>query len=489
MEASNLQIYWHESQPIYSLCFQPSEDAKPKLVTAGGDNRIRVWHLNFDGESKSKIDTIDYLSSLNQHEQAVNVVRFNHSGDILASAGDDGQLLLWRLNGTKIKEFGVDEAEFEEFNETWSVWKRLRSSGGGGAYEIYDIAWSPQDEYIVTGSMDNSIRIFHVNSGECIAHLTDHNHYVQGVFWDPLDQYIISQSADRAVHVYEIIRNQGQDEKLQIKLKNKIMKCELPQWQKDTNCLDLTKTKLSFLFHNETLPSFFRRPAISSCGSLFCIPAGIMKSDAGPETATASDSNNAVYLYTRASIRSGSNKPSMCLPFLKKPAIAVSFHPCLYELSPNSNSYLKLPYKLVFAVATSNEVLIYDTENVKPLAVVGNLHYTPLTDLAWSPDGNLLMISSTDGFCSYISFHADTLGKRISVEDRSRLLATLQPSETLQKPKGPLTSATKPSSADIVNILPIRRKESTQDKPMNESDGTNTQQEKGKRRVQPILIT
>lgn len=488
MEASNLQIYWHESQPIYSLCFQPCQGAKPKLVTAGGDNRIRVWHLNFDDVSKGKIDTIDYLSSLNQHEQAVNVVRFNHGGDILASGGDDGQLLLWRLNETKVKEFGVDEAEFEEFNETWSVWKRLRASGGGGAYEIYDVAWSPQDDYIATGSMDNSIRVFHVASGECIAHVTDHNHYVQGIFWDPLDQYIISQSADRAVHVYEIIRNQDQDSKLQLKLKNKIMKCELPQWQKDADRLDLTKTKLSFLFHNETLPSFFRRPAISPCGSLFCIPAGIMKNDTGTETAGSSEFNSAVYLYTRASIKSGSNKPSMCLPFIKKPAIAVSFHPNLFELSQGATSYLTLPYKLVFAVATTNEVLLYDTENVKPLAIVGNLHYTPLTDLAWSPDGSLLMISSTDGFCSYISFQSDTLGKRISAEDKNRLVTNMQPAETASKSKGP--STTKVHTTDIVNILPIKRRIPTQHERLpSEPENVSSQPQKEKRRVQPTPVT
>lgn len=492
MEASNLQIYWHESQPIYSLCFQPTQDIKPKLVTAGGDNRIRVWHLNFDEQSKTKIDTIDYLSSLNQHEQAVNVVRFNHGGDILASAGDDGQLLLWKLSDTKIKEFGVDEAEFEEFNETWSIWKRLRSGGGGGgAYEIYDVAWSPNDEFIVTGSMDNAIRVFCVATGECITQMTEHNHYVQGVYWDPLDQYIISQSADRAVHIYEIVRNQDEEGKLQLKLRNKIIKCELPQWQKDTDKLDLANTKLSFLFHNETLPSFFRRPAISPCGALFCIPSGILKSDAGSESAGSSDYNSAVYLYTRASIKSGSNKPSMCLPFLRKPAIAVAFHPNLYELSPNSSSYLKLSYKLVFAVATSNEVLVYDTESTKPLAIVGNLHYTPLTDLAWSPDGNLLMISSTDGFCSYLSFSADTLGNKISKEETVKLVKSVSPPEVTVKSRGQHEPNNEPRNnpSDIVNILPVKRKDTTRDD--DAQGGQNSckvQKQKEKRRVQPMLV-
>lgn len=472
MEASNLQIYWHESQPIYSLCFQPNQEGKPRLFTAGGDNRIRAWQLNFDEVSKTKIDTIDYLSSLTQHEQAVNVVRFNHRGDTLATAGDDGQLLLWKINETKEKQFGVSDAEFEEFNETWSVWKRLRSNGSGiGAYEVYDMAWSPKDDYIVTGSMDNAIRVFHVATGECVAHMTDHNHYTQGVAWDPLDQLILSQSADRAVNVYEIIRDQDAESKLQLKLKNKIMKCELPQRHKETDQLNLSNTKLSFLFHNETLPSFFRRPAISPCGSLICIPAGILKSDTGAESNSLPELNNAVYLYTRAAIKNNFNKPIMCLSFLKKPATVISFNPNFYKLTDNTKSYLKLPYKLVFAVATSNEVLIYDTESVKPLAIIGNLHYTPLTDLAWKQDGSLLMVSSTDGFCSYISIQPSTLGEKITPQ-------IAEPIGSSEKTDIPSTS---PAKTSIINLLPVKRKNTS-------NSESESGKQKDKRRVQPTLI-
>lgn len=433
MEASNLQIYWHESQPIYSLCFQPHNGNKRKLLTAGGDNRVRVWMLNFEQDNSMKVDTIDFLSSLTQHEQAVNVVRFNSRGDTLASAGDDGQLLLWRQNDEMVKEFGMEDAEFDEFKESWTVWKRIRC--GGEAFEIYDLSWSPDDRYIVTASMDNAIKIFDVEAGKRILTVTDHNHYVQGVVWDPLDEYVFSQSADRALNVYEVVRDTSRVI-TGLKLKNKIVKGELPQ-RRETNELDLGNTKSSMLFHNETLPSFFRRAAISPCGSLLCVPAGIFKCDG------LGDVNNAVYIYTRAAVASGSNRPVMCLPFLKRPAIAVSFNPNRYSVG--HESYLKLSYKLVFAVATSNEVLIFDTENVKPLAIVGNLHYTPLTDLSWSEDGTLLMISSTDGFCSYVSLKAHVLGAKLDPE-------TLRPTTTT----GPVQMA-QANTQGPVNILPVKR--------------------------------
>lgn len=459
MEASNLQIYWHESQPIYSLCFQPNDSKRPKLLTAGGDNRVRAWMLNFENDNHMKVDTIDFLSSLTQHEQAVNVIRFNSTGEILASAGDDGQLLLWKQNDEMVKEFGMDDVEFDDFKESWTVWKRIRP--GGDAFEIYDLAWSPNGRYIVTASMDNAIRIFDVETGERVVSVSEHNHYVQGVVWDPLDQYIFSQSADRALNMYEILRANGDNTITGLKLKNKIVKGDLPQSTIDQKIFYLKNTKSCMLFHNETLPSFFRRPAISPCGNLLCVPAGIFKTD------TSVEIYNSVYIYTRAALTSGFNRPIMCLPFLKRPAIAISFNPNRYELT-NDNPYVQLPYKLVFAVATSNQVLIYDTENVQPLGIVGNLHYTPLTDLSWSQDGTLLMISSTDGFCSYVCLDQSILGNIIANNASSSPIRnqTKSITRTREEPK------------NAVNILPVKRAG-----PTGELNGSN-----GPKRVHPILI-
>ena len=58
-----------------------------------------------------------------------------------------------------------------------------------------------------------------------------------------------------------------------------------------------------------------------------------------------------------------------------------------------------LPYRMVFAVATVETVIIYDTTGQQPLVVLGGLHFeaAPITDIAWSCDGRYLAISSYDG--------------------------------------------------------------------------------------------
>ncbi|CAL9731093.1 chromatin assembly factor 1 subunit p60 [Monosporozyma unispora] len=455
MEAANLQIYWHESQPVYSLTFPPKsqyDPQLPKLFTAGGDNKIRIWNLNTvkssTNDSCSKIDTIDFLTSLQQHEQAINVIRFNSKGDILASAGDDGQILLWKRNkdGEKAKPlpFGTveEESSQKDNNESWFVWKRLRFHSH--ASEIYDLSWSPCDNYILCGCMDNFIRIFHIKEDEdemepkCIMSLKEHNHYVQGVTWDPQNKYILSQSTDRSINIYKLIFNTD-GTLIDLTLQNKIIKFEK-----------------SYMFHNETLPSFFRRLTISPCGNLIMIPTGLSK--VSNDTTT-----NCVYIFARSSLNDNFNKPIVKLSNLKKPALIISFNSIFYKLTSQSSNFISLPYKLVFAVATSNEILIYDTESVEPLAIIGNLHYTPMTDLAWSPDGSFLMISSTDGFCSYISIDNSLFGFELTTAEVIEMKQNqLKPNltEPVKKEKSNALSSQKVTpKKDIINILPVKKKE------------------------------
>lgn len=66
---------------------------------------------------------------------------------------------------------------------------------------------------------------------------------------------------------------------------------------------------------------------------------------------------------------------------------------------------------MVYAVATKSCVYLYDTQQKIPFGVISNIHYTRLTDLTWSYDGRILLVSSTDGFCSIIIFNENELGQ------------------------------------------------------------------------------
>lgn len=106
-------------------------------------------------------------------------------------------------------------------------------------------------------------------------------------------------------------------------------------------------------------------------------------------------------------------RPAAILPSLKQCTVAVKCCPILFELRPEGpNPFISLPYRMVFAVATDTDIILYDTQQLIPFAHLQKIHYTRLTDLTWSHDGLLLAASSTDGFCTLVTFEPNELGKK-----------------------------------------------------------------------------
>jgi chromatin assembly factor 1 subunit B len=99
------------------------------------------------------------------------------------------------------------------------------------------------------------------------------------------------------------------------------------------------------------------------------------------------------------------------LPGLKTYATCVKFNPYLYvkqppKLDKNGEeipALIDLPYRMVFAVATTDQILLYTTDCIQPIAIIGNIHYATINDMCWHGRTKLIACSS-DGYCSVITF-------------------------------------------------------------------------------------
>ena len=80
-------------------------------------------------------------------------------GETLASAGDDGNVILWVPSDMPPSNLSADA---QDDKESWRAKHMCRSSGA----EIYDLAWSPDAAHFIIGSMDNIARIYNANSGK-----------------------------------------------------------------------------------------------------------------------------------------------------------------------------------------------------------------------------------------------------------------------------------------------------------------------------------
>ena len=82
---------------------------------------------------------------------------------------------------------------------------------------------------------------------------------------------------------------------------------------------------------------------------------------------------------------------------------------------------------MVFAVCTTDTVAVYDTTKETPVAFVSGLHYATITDAAWSPCGMKLVVSSSDGYCSALTFTESELGRVLAPEEVPEHIAHVLP--------------------------------------------------------------
>ncbi|KAL2551560.1 Chromatin assembly factor 1 subunit FAS2 [Forsythia ovata] len=385
MRGGTVQINWHETKPVLTLDFHPLSGL---LCTGGADFDIKLWLIN-SSEDQKKAPEATYQNSLSYHSSAVNALRFSPSGEQLASGADGGELVIWKLNST-------------DAGKAWKVFKTLAFH----RKDLLDLQWSTDGAYLISGSVDNSCIIWDVNKGSVHQILDGHFHYVQGVAWDPLAKYAASLSSDRTCRIYVNRPSKSKGvEKTNFVCQHVITKLE-------TQMTDESKSARSHLFHDETLPSFFRRLAWSPDGSFLVMPAGSYKPTA------ASEPVNTAYVFSRKNL----SRPALMLPGASKPVVAVRFCPMAFNLRGSETaSSFKLPYRLIFAVATLNSLYIYDTECVQPIAIVAGIHYAAITDIAWSPSGKYLGLSSQDGYCTLLEFENQELGSPISLREEKQV--------------------------------------------------------------------
>ncbi|KAL8236057.1 hypothetical protein R6Q59_017138 [Mikania micrantha] len=380
MKGGTLQINWHDTKPVLTLDFHPISGI---LATGGADYDIKLWLISSE-DGEKKVPASSYQNSLSYHGSAINAIRFSPSGEFLASGADGGELIIWKVHNT-------------DSGQVWKVLKTLSFH----RKDVLDLEWSTDGAFLISGSVDNSCIIWDVNKGSVHQILDGHFHYVQGVAWDPLNKYAASLSSDRTCRIY-VKKPQNKtkgNEKLSYVCQHVLTKVE-PQVVEDS------KSAKHHIFHDETLPSFFRRLTWSPDGSFLLVPAGSYK------LSPTSEPVNTTYVLSRKDL----SRPALMLPGASKAVVAVRFCPRTFSLRGlGTSSSFKLPYRLIFAVVTLNSLYVYDTEGIEPLAVLAGLHYAAITDIAWSPTTKFLALSSQDGYCTLVEFEKDELGTPVSL--------------------------------------------------------------------------
>jgi transducin (beta)-like 1 len=124
------------------------------------------------------------------HEDEVNAVSWDPSGDILASCSDDFTAKLWN---TKKDTCILDLKEHTK--------------------EVYTLKWSPtgpgsanpsKTKSLATASFDNTVKIWDVETGSSLYTLTKHTNPVYSVAFSPNGDYLASGSFDRCLYIWSV---------------------------------------------------------------------------------------------------------------------------------------------------------------------------------------------------------------------------------------------------------------------------------------------
>ncbi|KAM6476127.1 hypothetical protein HDV62DRAFT_384573 [Trichoderma sp. SZMC 28011] len=156
----------HCYHSISSIVFSPDGQQLASGLPCGA---INVWEIK-----ESSI----YLQTSKKFAGGVHSVTFSRNGR-LAFSLSDGEVGIWDMKSTCLR--------FE-----------------GHKKSVLSVVFSPNNQLLASGSSDETIKVWDINSGACLQTLEGHDKPINSVIFCPSGHRLISASSDSTIRVWDI---------------------------------------------------------------------------------------------------------------------------------------------------------------------------------------------------------------------------------------------------------------------------------------------
>ncbi|MBR8837880.1 MAG: hypothetical protein DSM106950_28715 [Stigonema ocellatum SAG 48.90 = DSM 106950] len=197
---------------VWALAFAPNGEV---LVSTSADRTVKLWNV------RTRRGGI--LESFEEHTSSVRTVAFSWDGQFFATASEDEQVIVWDDNYlpvARLPGYSVAFAQNKEgpilatagaHNPTIQIWQwngnqfvPLKNPIKGHAEAVLCLAFSSDSLLLVSGSLDKTIKLWQVNSGECLQDWKGHQGAVQAILFSRDGQTVVSGSSDSTINLWNI---------------------------------------------------------------------------------------------------------------------------------------------------------------------------------------------------------------------------------------------------------------------------------------------